>query len=201
MKNSTTKVIFLLLAFVFPVCIFVFLKLFGRNEFDVPPLFATEAPPLNEGCDFKPSLPYFVPDSIQTRYQLPADSLTVIFFGPLSGEALNQIDRIREQTGSDPVQVIASMDTQETTNITDPEANIQKGADATVFNSREIPETPSAQRAMDTESARHCIFFLGNGLDVVMLDSRGAIRGQYTASDREDMDRLLTEITIILKKY
>ena len=202
MKNSTTKVIFLLLAFVLPVCVFVFLKLFGRNEFDVPPLFVTEAPPVQGVCDFKPSLPYFVPGSIRNRYQLSADSLTVIFFEPRSGEALNQLDRIREQTGSDPVKVIASIAANAPATTIEASNTVQTNPDTILDN----PRTPSAETSSplvesDAEYVQRCIFFLDTGVDVVMLDSRGAIRGQYAAGDREEMDRLLTEITIILKKY
>lgn len=168
MKQSTTKVIFMVLAFVLPISIFVFLKMFGRNEFDVPPLFVKEAPVPPEGCDHHPVFPYAVPDSIRARYQLSADSLTVIFFGQLSGEQLNQLDRVREQTTTDPVHVMQ-------------------------------PDGPAHDTL--TESIRRCIFFLDDELDVVMVDRRGVIRGQYSAADRDDIDRLLTEITILLKKY
>ena len=202
MNNRTTKVIFLLLAFVLPICIFIFLKLFGRNEFDVPPLFVSEAPAHRTGCNDTPLLPYFVPDSIRTRYQLSADSLTVIFFEPLSGEARNQLDRIREQTGSDPVQVFTASTRQAAHGIVEPDSGIHSsdGLAGNVVQSA-AGETHLEHVIRETESVRKCIFFLDEEVNVVMLDTRGAIRGQYSAADRDDTDRLLTEITIILKKY
>ena len=37
--------------------------------------------------------------------------------------------------------------------------------------------------------------------DLVLLDNEGTIRGQYVSDDREEMDRLITELSILLKKY
>ena len=48
---------------------------------------------------------------------------------------------------------------------------------------------------------KRCIFFLQEPQDVVALDAKGRIRGQYSSADREDIDRLLTELAIILKRY
>jgi hypothetical protein len=48
---------------------------------------------------------------------------------------------------------------------------------------------------------KKCIFFLTEPLDLVLVDKEGLIRGQYTSNDREEVDRLLMEITIIRKKY
>ncbi len=56
----------------------------------------------------------------------------------------------------------------------------------------------------DDDKARYwknCIFFLYNPFDLVLLDSKGMIRGQYESASREEMDRLLTELSIILKQY
>lgn len=57
------KVLFLFLALLLPVCIFLFLKIFGKNQFDVAPLHQQEvtAPP---DCNFHYAAPYVVADSI-----------------------------------------------------------------------------------------------------------------------------------------
>lgn len=165
MKNAT-KVIFLLLAFVLPIGIFVFLKIFGRNEFDVPPLYVTQAPPQIAGCPSVGAAPYHVADSLLKRYRDAADSLTVVFFQPLSGEALNQLERVREQTSGDPVHLVEG-------------------------------ELSGQNR----EVVRRCVFFLDGPANAVMIDKKGTIRGQYQIDDRDEADRLLTEITILLKKY
>jgi hypothetical protein len=46
-----------------------------------------------------------------------------------------------------------------------------------------------------------CIFLLKAPYDVVMIDRKGLIRGQFVSDNREEIDRLMTEIDIILKKY
>jgi hypothetical protein len=48
---------------------------------------------------------------------------------------------------------------------------------------------------------KQCSFFLSEPFNAVLVDHKGRIRGEYTMSDRKEVDRLLTEVTIILKKY
>lgn len=55
--------------------------------------------------------------------------------------------------------------------------------------------TQTAQKTMK------CSFLLREPFNGVLVDRRGVIRGQYDFSDREDVDRLIMEIAIILKKY
>ncbi len=61
-----------------------------------------------------------------------------------------------------------------------------------------VSQIPPSERA---RTLSRCIFFLHDSLDVALVDHKGYIRGNYIASDRDDIDRLLTEITIILRKY
>lgn len=69
----------------------------------------------------------------------------------------------------------------------------------------ELAGSPVRLEKMPTTSRSefwmNCIFYLKDSLNVVAVDRRGAIRGQYVSKSREDIDRLLTEVTIILKKY
>jgi len=48
---------------------------------------------------------------------------------------------------------------------------------------------------------RRCVFFLKDGQDVALIDTKHRLRGLYSITDREDADRLITELTIILKQY
>lgn len=52
-----------------------------------------------------------------------------------------------------------------------------------------------------TQTLRQCTFLLREPFEAVLVDRRGVIRGQYDLADREDTDRLITEVIIILKKY
>lgn len=158
------KTIFLFLALVLPIAIFIFLKLFGRNEFAVHPLFIDKVPAL-EGCSGVTNLPYHIPDSIGDQLSISQDSLTIVFFGEMERESDNQYKRVEDETSGDPVHI-----------------------------------TRLGDNARFTYWKR-CVFFLKDSLDVVAVDRNGTIRGQYVSADREDIDRLLTEVTIMLKKY
>ena len=61
---TSKKTIFLILALILPVAIFIFLKLFGRNEFNVPPRYQQEEIAAPANCDFQYPVPYSLPDSV-----------------------------------------------------------------------------------------------------------------------------------------
>ena len=50
------------------------------------------------------------------------------------------------------------------------------------------------------ESIR-CGLALKPSLDLVLVDAKKRIRGQYSSTDRDEVDRLMTELDIILKRY
>jgi hypothetical protein len=54
---------------------------------------------------------------------------------------------------------------------------------------------------IENEKLKRCVFFLSDVQDLVLVDATGVIRGQYLSTDRDEMDRLITEIAIILKRY
>src|SRR5690606_16129251 len=75
------KALFMFLALLLPVLIFVFLRSFGKNEFDVPPLFADSVNVPVNCSSYNYTKPYTVADSILRTMQWNAtDSLTIIVF-------------------------------------------------------------------------------------------------------------------------
>ena len=46
-----------------------------------------------------------------------------------------------------------------------------------------------------------CTLLLNPTLDLVLLDGKKRIRGQYNSNERDEVDRLMTELDIILKRY
>ena len=46
-----------------------------------------------------------------------------------------------------------------------------------------------------------CPLLMEPDMDIVLLDQHRRIRGQYTSTDRDEVDRLSTELDIMLKKY
>ena len=76
---KSTKALFLFLALILPVCIFLFLKFFGRNDFEFNPLFSDAPPPGDANC-LPVTTPYLVPDSVTSQLSIGNDSLVVIAF-------------------------------------------------------------------------------------------------------------------------
>ena len=158
------KALYLFLALLLPGLIFVFLKIFGRNEFNVAPLYQT-TPPIAQGCA-PAKLPYVVSDSVLSQLHFGKDSLVVIIYAETSADGEAQFIRVKDETKNDPIQLL------------DIKAPTKKDL-----------------------SWKQCSFFLREPFNTVLVDYKGRIRGEYTMSDREEVDRLLTEITIILKQY
>jgi hypothetical protein len=149
--------ILLFLALLLPICVFIFLKIFGKNEFEVPPMFANGLPSATAGCPDQPSLPYRIPNNISERLELNKDSLACIYFS----QAKN-LDRVKDEYMNFPLQIISGD---------------------------------------NFLAERKCIFLLVEPFDIVLVDKKGRIRGQYDSSDRDEIDRLITELAIIFKKY
>jgi hypothetical protein len=61
-------------------------------------------------------------------------------------------------------------------------------------------DTANRSKAVDLYRKK-CIFLMNDTNDLLLLDRKGIIRGHYLSSDREEVDRLITEVTILLKKY
>jgi len=155
------KGILLFLALLFPVCIFVFLKFFGKNEFDVPPLYADVYPEGASACNVTVTLPYHIPEEERANL-LSGDSLTLIHFGELTTIAEQQLKRVTNEHGKE-------------------------------IKLHFFPSSASR--------VKKCVFFLKDEYDLVLVDHEGVIRGEYVLDDREEVDRLLTELSILLKKY
>ena len=159
------KNLYLFIALLLPICVFIFLKMFGKNEFAVAPLFVDVMPEIQPGCTAV-TIPYHTPDSIVQKLDFKNDSLVLISFGEPNQEGVNQLKRVDEQHQTDRVHQL---------------------------------HIPSSDYRYTTW--KNCIFFLKEPFDLVLVDRKGVIRGQYTSNDLDEMDRLITEITIILKKY
>ena len=164
MRMKQKKIIFLFLALLFPACIFVFLKLFGKNEFAVPALYTDVYPDGVESCSVEITLPYIIPDSVRSELSLENNSLTLIHVGDISGNSNQQLDRVKNKFG----------------------------------NEVKLQNLSTSDKSL---KLKRCVFFLKDPNDLVLIDPKGVIRGQYISNDREDIDRLLVELAILFKKY
>lgn len=160
------KVVFLFLALLLPVCIFLFLKIFGKNEFDVAPLHEQGVPDAPAHCDLTYSSPYLLPDSVM---------------------------RLISKNSNAPLVIL---------NFSGDEAVLQRVYDEVSESEVKTVYPPAlALREEELSFLKSCVLLLNDPYDVVLIDSQRRIRGYYQGSSREEIDRLLIELSIILKKY
>jgi hypothetical protein len=99
------KTIFLFLALLLPIFVFLFLKFFGKNEFAVKPLFQEELPADIKDCS-NIQLPYKVNAQVLSDVISADDSLAVIYFmkETPSHESENQMARIEKAFEKDRIR-------------------------------------------------------------------------------------------------
>ena len=94
-----TKAILLIIALLLPAAVFVFLKYFGKNQFDVNPLYQESLGDLAEQCPGQYSVPYVVSDTVMAQFNLSTQpSLTIVAF--VQNDSLDmkkQLSRVDEQ--------------------------------------------------------------------------------------------------------
>jgi len=190
---SGKKSLFLFLALLLPIIVFVFLKFFGKNEFGVKPLFqdAIDAP---AACaSFAYTAPYTISDSTLQRLNWNStDSVTLIIFDDKNPENRikkhGQIERIIREFETERLNILCLIDSGESKWL----SNIQERLKVKVVEL-------SAERLAKTKS---CVFLLNESDNAVIVDSKKGIRGQYNLHDLEDADRLFVhELNIIFKRY
>jgi hypothetical protein len=158
------KALFLFLGLFLPILVFVFLKMFGKNEFEVPLLYEQGVKVKPSGCTMNYGAPYIVPDTIIHELTFSLKPLIVVNFASQSVKLNNLMDAFDKD-----VALIEG----DKMNLTAEHFNFIKTC------------------ALLTESPNN----------IVLIDNRHRIRGQYDGTDRDELDRLEAEMKIILKKY
>ncbi len=156
------KALFLFLALLLPIFVFLFLKMFGRNEFAVQSLYQVKAPAPVAGCA-SPTIPYHVSDSVMQQLNFANDSLLLVWYAVAESDIAKPKEKVTEKYQS----------------------------------LKQLTLAPSNKY----KAWKDCVFFMTDQYDMVLLNSKGLIRGQYKSYDREEIDRLFIELDIILKRY
>jgi hypothetical protein len=185
---NVKKIVYLFLALVFPITIFLFLKQFGRNEFNVEPLLKTYTHPLPACQGYAYQFPYTIVDSVLNQLEWNAsDSLTLIVFDnstlDASHERSTQIARVLKELPRKDYRIIY-----------DTGFEILK----TKFNDTRLI---SLRDTSNVSVIRSCVLWLAHYEDVVVIDSKKRILGKYSLLNREDADRLMLEMKILLRQY
>jgi hypothetical protein len=174
------KVLYLFLALALPGLIFVFLKFFGQNEFEVQ-VYYTEGLPPDSICHSTSRTPYVVADSVFRKIESEGkNAVRIIAVYPFIKDDLSELNRIATKYQPDSVSTI----------IVSGIPNLPKS------------EIPVAQLNYDSFGwVVTCGLWVREPWSVVLIDKQNQIRGYYDGSRRDEMDRLDLELSIILKKY
>jgi protein SCO1/2 len=181
------KIMLLFLALLLPVIIFIFLKSFGKNKFDVAPLFQ-EVVEIPADCSVQYKFPYTIPDTVLAKFSWSHDdSLALIVFDDAldaNGQKTSiQLSRLNVELKRGLNYIVYAEHYR-------PEQGLHK-------NSISVVEIISNQLS----TLKKCIFLVKANDNAILVDSKGRIRGQYNLTDMEDSDRLIMELKIILKNY
>ena len=158
------KGILLFLALLLPGCIFLFLRIFGKNEFRVEPLFQNDKVKIERTDCGAITFPYKISSDVTREIISPTDSLAIVCFDNPDGDPI--FPKLEDELKSEPVRF-------------------------TVVHPGSEPRS----------GWYRCVFLMTRPFNVALVDHEGTIRGQYNTADRDEIDRLKTEITIILKKF
>ncbi len=98
------KVLILIVALLLPVLIFLFLKIFGKNEFEVKPLHQQDVVS-PAGCDFAYASPYVVADSVMRRIRDHGSAeLYLLTFS--TDESIS--DAVTSEVGDNEIRILAA---------------------------------------------------------------------------------------------
>lgn len=165
------KFVYLFLALLLPALIFVFLKYFGKNEFNIPVYYENGIDSVSVNCGGDYSKPYVLPDSVLLAIEATSKPALVIVFEPTQATQI-ELNRLTD-----------------------------------IFNQREFTKTEvKVQEDTGVSAARYrrwtsCIFFIKEPYNAMLVDDQNRIRGYYAVDSREEMDRLILEMQILLKRY
>lgn len=174
------KFLYLFLALALPGLVFVFLKKFGKNEFEVQVYFE-QGLVADSICAVSAKGPYQVPDSLIRKigFTKPSAARVAIVY-PFVKDDLTEVMRIKSKYLPDSVEMI-----------------ILSG----------VPNFPKTEAPItfldfnDFGNMVWCWLRVAEPMSVVLLDKKNQIRGYYDGTKRDEMDRLDMELSILLKKY
>jgi hypothetical protein len=173
------KSLYLFLALALPGLIFVFLKFFGKNEFDVPVYFK-EGLQKDTVCNLSIHGQYLVSDSVLKVAGGKPNQINVLVVYPFVKDDLTELNRVAEKFKEDSVYL------------------------GIVSGMQNLPKTHLPKKELLYDSFGWlvtCGLRISEPWSVVLIDDKRQIRGFYDGSRRDEMDRLDLELSIVLKKY
>ncbi|MBX2945230.1 MAG: hypothetical protein KF725_05310 [Cyclobacteriaceae bacterium] len=175
------KLILLVLALALPIGIFLFLKIFGKNEFSVEPYYITGVS-VPDGCPLPAARAYAIPERILNRLSWSEKDSLTLFLIALKEDGKANLERIQDRFLDHELRKVW----------------VQIDSNSLDFD----PIGKAVFISLDSlKIFKTCFFFLKEPYNLLLVDNKRRIRGMYVLNNREEIDRLLLEAKIILKKY
>jgi hypothetical protein len=176
MKTKIKKTLILLSALALPIFIFIFLRTFGKNEFNVEPLFQQAPLPVSPECGSTATAPYMLEEKKLTELRWSInDSLTLYVFNIVPFDETELTIRLAESQEGVGLQIHK---------ITSDSTQLSEDKDPIVMSASAVGQL-------------YTCFFLMQKVNAVLVDSKRRIRGHYNLVEREEIDRMLVEVKII----
>lgn len=156
-----SKWIYLFLGLLLPIALTIFLRFFGKSEFNIPVYYETE---IESVCPYTYTTPYTVPDSVISRFAAEATEVLVVTVDSAT-EAYQNFERLKAE-----------------------------------FSEDEFTFADASDMAKNNDLLE-CVLLLKKPWTTVLIDRDKKIRGYYAPASREEGDRLIVEMKILLKQY
>ncbi|UJP66856.1 SCO family protein [Mongoliitalea daihaiensis] len=206
----------LLCILLIPVMIIVFLKTFGNNQFDIPVLYQYGVEDAFQECNYPDSIQHVIPDFTFTsnkglqvgRFEMEGKITIVDFFFtscpsicPVMSSEMERVDDAFKDNPNVQIYSISIDPDFDTKEVLESYAQKHMASPKWHFLSGDKEETYRLAR---------CGFVLptfdGYGVPddfvhsdkFVLVDEFGRIRGYYSGTTREEVDRLIVETKILL---
>ena len=163
------KQILLSLALILPVIVFIFLKFFGKNKFDIPLYYKNGVDSLAHVCEIGTSKPYQLSDSALRAINWKGTNPILITVNPSPGE----IENFR---------------------------HVYEEIDQVKVSSIYLSEGEMGMSKENIDQWVTCICLLKKPRKTVLVDNQKHIRGYYNLPSREETDRLIVELQVLLQQ-
>jgi protein SCO1/2 len=100
------KWVYLFLGLLFPLLISLFLRYFGKNEFNIPVYFKNGVDSIKTDCSLVYTKPYLVPDSIFSNFR-NQQHLPMLITLDSGGEAKKNFQRLAKELGTSDYNLVS----------------------------------------------------------------------------------------------
>lgn len=200
-----------------PVFVFLFLKLYGKNHYSIPVYFATDSMLVNDKYQITeahtiPEFEFFNQDSVLFGSKNLKNKIYIadFFFTTCPGicpKMTSQLTRVQEAFAKFPdVNIVSfTVDPQKDSVVALKRYASEFRADSTKWNfltgSKEKLYTLAQKGFFVSALEDQALPEFIHSDKFILVDKAGRIRGYYNGTDRGDVDRLISEVQVLIYNY